>query len=359
MAAPHVTGAVALLLAKPGWGFKPPADIRAKVLASMVTTGKLTGLDGASPNKLLYLAPPPMAGGSSIAVARNADDGRLGLFGVSPTGQLYHRHQNGAGSADWSTATPSLYGGWYSVAAQTAGDGRIDILGLRHTPQDIWLRAQANSGWNEWSVAHQFTGLLNSAAVATNKDGRLELFGTNSQGQVWHSSQLIVAGIASYTPWAAFDVPAALVRSVAAEINANGLVEVFALTNTGKIWHRWETSSSSGTYTPWALLDGQLTSVAVARHADGRLVLFGVTGAGQVLRREAAAATDSWLAWVELDDPPAVGVLRSLAAETNVDGRVEVFGVNTNGQLWHRAQVTAEADAYLPWVALPGPALRP
>jgi hypothetical protein len=359
MAAPHVTGAIALLLTRPGWAVKLPSLIKDQLENSMTSKDKLTGLGAGSPNKLLYVVPPPTAGASSIAVARNGDDGRLSLFGVTPTGQLYQRNQSGPGSAAWTTWSPSVYQGWYSTAAQTDGDGRINSLGLRHAPQDVWLRAQAAAGSSGWYVTHQFGGLLSSAALATNKDGRLELFGTNSQGQVWHSSQLVVAGITSYTPWAAFDVPDTIVRAVAAETNAGGLVEVFALTNAGAIWHRWETSPGSGTYTPWVALDGQLSSIAVARHANGRLVLFGVNGAGQVFRREAGAGTNNWLAWVQLDVPTVVGQLRSLAAETNVDGRVEVFAVNMFGQLWHRAQVTAEADAYQPWVQLPGLALRP
>jgi hypothetical protein len=59
MAAPHVAGAAALLLdAAPGL---TPAQVRAK-LVGYATEGRVTGRAG-SPNRLLYVPPPPKAPG--------------------------------------------------------------------------------------------------------------------------------------------------------------------------------------------------------------------------------------------------------------------------------------------------------
>jgi len=222
--------------------------------------------------------------------------------------------------------------------------------------EQVWYRRQAAINSNTWLAWRVLDGTLTAGAMALNSLGRLEIFGVNTLGQAWHRSQA-APGVNVFSAWEPFGLPATL-RSVSAELNADGLVEVFALTSTGQIWHRWQTAPSSATYTPWVQLDGALTSIAVARNGDGTLQLFGVNRAGQIWRRDGGPGVNNWFSWSQLDDPPAVGTLRSLAAETNADGRVELFAVNTSGQLWHRWQASAGSDTYSAWAQLDG-TLRP
>jgi subtilase family protein len=238
-AAPFVAGAVAQVLARPGWANATPAQIKTEVSTHMVSTGVISGLYPASHNKLLYIPPPPVAGGSSIAVARNKD-GRLGLFGITPAGDLLYRTQVSAGSTNWRGWTTSRnVGGWYSVAAQTDGRDRISLLALRRTPQNIWYRAQGQRDIDEgWTNLHQVAGLLNSVAVARSSAGRLELFGTNSAGQLWQSYKSTIAGVGDFTSWTQWPLPPGeTARSVAAELNASNVVEVFTVTSAGQLWH--------------------------------------------------------------------------------------------------------------------------
>ncbi len=355
MAAPHVTGAVALILARPGWATKTPAEITSELVNRMATKGIVTNAGANSPNKLLFTEPPPVAGGSSIAMARNGD-GRLDLFGVNQAGQLFYRSQTSAGANSWSTWTPSIDPDWYSVAAHADGANHIELVGLRRTLQDILHRTQAfvdSDSWFSWS---QFDGALSSGAVALKGSGLLEMFGTNSQGQAWHRSQTVVNQNA-WTGWTQFAF-AGVLRSVAAATNANGLVEVFVLTNSGQIWHAWQNSAAGDTYTPWVQLDGALSSIALARNSNGALELFGANRSGQIFHRVAAGGINNWFSWSQLDAPAPVGALHSVAAETNADGRVELFGVNGSGQIWHRWQISAGADTYSAWSQLDG-TLRP
>jgi len=358
MAAPHVAGTVALILGRPGWATKTPIQIRAE-LSVMATNGAVTDRPPGtgSTTQLLYTAPPPKAGGSSIAVARN-QDGRLEVFGVNSAGALFRRSQTAAGANTWSAWTQSVAPGWYSVAAQTAGNGRVSMAGLRRSAQDVWRRTQVSPNLNNWSVWRQFDGLLSAVALARESGGPLVVFGVNGAGQVFHRHA--ASGADNWFSWSQFDPPpgAGVPRSVAADTNANGLVEVFVLTNTGQIWHRWQTALAATTFTPWVQLDGALASIAIARNPDGALQLFGVNGSGQVFARRAGAGTNNWFSWSQLDTPPAVGMLRSLAAETNADGRVELFAVNTTGQIWHRWQSSAGSDGYSAWIQLDG-LLRP
>jgi len=351
MAAPHISGALALMLARPGWSTKTPAELKSQLLQE-ATTGVITGLDPTSPNKLLYTSPPPVAGGSPVALAHHAD-GRLALFGVNRGGTLFLRSQTAVNTDTWSPWMSSVDPNWYSVCADTDSVPHIKLVGLRRN-QEVWHRSQAITNTNSFSAWQKFDGLLNSCAVAFTGT-KLEVFGTNGQGQVWHRSELLSGG--GYSPWAPVGgVP--VMRSVAAERNGNGLVELFGLTRTGDIWHCWDTASNCAAPGSWVQLDGQLSTIALARNASGALSVFGVNAAGQLFRRDAASGTNNWFSWSQLDSPPAGGALHAVAAETNADGRITLVAVNTAGQVWRRTQTAAGVSTYGPWAQLDG-LLRP
>jgi len=77
------------------------------------------------------------------------------------------------------------------------------------------------------------------------------------------------------------------------------------------------------------------SSIAAAGNADGRLEIFGTNSQDAVVDRSQTTPGGTWSAWSVFD-----GALRSVAAETNADGRVELFGVNSAGQVFHRSQIT-------------------
>jgi len=82
MAAPHVTGAAALVLdAAPGY---TPAQVR-DFLVARATTGKVADLKG-SPNRLLYVPPPPAAPAiTSTGINAAAGETYTSSFRISPT----------------------------------------------------------------------------------------------------------------------------------------------------------------------------------------------------------------------------------------------------------------------------------
>ena len=82
-----------------------PAQI-ADYLDQHATTGVITGLDNASPNKLLHVRPTR---GPSVALAR-AGNGNLTLFGVNAGGQHFLRPQTG------TSATALNWGDWVQSA---------------------------------------------------------------------------------------------------------------------------------------------------------------------------------------------------------------------------------------------------
>jgi hypothetical protein len=143
-------------------------------------------------------------------------------------------------------------------------------------------------------------------------------------------------------------------RSVSAAANADGRVEVFGISRIGAIFHRWQQiPGDDGSWSPWAQMDGQLNSITVARNADGTLQVFGTNPAGNVWTRNQilggdqfktvqpnhlVPAVDSWTSWKQID-----GALSQAAAVTAADGHIQLFGINTAGQLFHRRQSTLNA----------------
>jgi len=351
MAAPQATGAAALILARPGFVNATPAAVKNELINSS-TKGVLTGLTGTSPNRLLYTSAPPVAGGSSIATARNSN-GKLNVFGVNDSDSLFFATQTAANSTTFSTWLKSQQGGWYSVAADTDGRSLMEVSSLSRL-ESFWHRTQNSVDSNLWNGWSQLDGLLTANAVALNPAGHLEYFGVNRQGQAWRRTQTAVGGN-GYSPWAAFGFGPQL-RSIAAETSGSGIVQVFALTNGGELWHRWKTGlEENAIWSAWTKLDGvPLTSIAVARNSAGRLELFGANQTGAVLRRPQANGVNSWFSWSELSNAATAGKLSSVAAEVNADGRISVFGVNREGKLWQRMQTAAASDTYSEWTQIVG-----
>ena len=348
----HVSGALALMLGRPGFATKTPAQMTTQLL-SEATTGVLTGLGAGSPDKLLYTSPPPVANGSPVALARNAD-GRLTLFGVNASGTLYQRTQTAPNAATWTAWIPSTNPGWYSVCADSDNASRMKLIGLQRN-YEPWHRTQAVVNANVWTILQKFDGLLNSCA-ATTEGGKMFIFGTNAQGSLWNRSEAI-AGTGGFGPWSIMPgVP--VLRALAAERNAMGSIQLFGVGRGGEIWTCW-TISTNCFPTGWSQMDGLARSIAVTRNAIGALTLFSVNAQGQLFRRDGVPlVNNTWLDWAQMDVPAEVGWLRSVAAETNADGRNEVVVVNLAGQIFRRAQTAPGSTTYGAWVQLDG-LLRP
>jgi subtilisin family serine protease len=342
MAAPHVTGTVALVLGRGGgWEVATPGQVTTEVVNTLATPNAIANDGTGSPSKLLYTGPPPVAGGSPIAVARNAD-GRLDLFEVEPGGMLYHRSQASLSTNAWTPRSYLQPNYANAVAAEAGADGRLQIAFTNRRDESVWHRSQAfvdSDNWYSWS---SMNGLLTAVAMARDSDGRMELFGVNRNGTAYQSMQT-APNADTWTAWAPFGTfnPTDRIRAIAAQTNGSGQIEVFMLLGDGRIWHKWQTQPG-GAWTPWWNVDGQLASIAVARNNSGALELIGVNTSGQVWRRtQAFAGTNNWFSWSQLDSG-----MKHVAAETTVDGRVVLFTVDTNHTVWYRWQTAPDASTW-------------
>jgi tectonin-like protein len=98
-----------------------------------------------------------------------------------------------------------------------------------------------------------------------------------------------------------------------------------------------------------------MRSVAVETNADGRPELFAIDAAGRIWHSAPVHYQDAPDLW---NWYPIPGTLVSIAAARDDDGRLELFGTNLLGQIWHRAQISpgrnAATDVWTDWTQFSG-----
>jgi hypothetical protein len=141
---------------------------------------------------------------------------------------------------------------------------------------------------------------------------------------------------------------------VAATRDGQGPVLMAGTDGSDRIW----AGSLGDAPVPWAALDGSLRCVCAETNADGRVELFGVNGSGSPFHRaQASAGATAWTPWT-----PLTGRFTSVAAARNADGRVELFGADgfdrggpgSPGPLQRCVQVSAGSPALTGWSPLDG-----
>ena len=125
----------------------------------------------------------------------------------------------------------------------------------------------------------------------------------------------------------------------------------------GTLLHKWQTSAGTSTWSSYSSLGGTMapnSNVAVAMNSDGRLQVF-VVGTNNQLYNKVQTATDSstWTGWTSLgggvksDTTPAVA--------RNGDGRLQVIVVGTSNQLYYKTQTSPGSSTWSSsWTSLGG-----
>jgi hypothetical protein len=143
-------------------------------------------------------------------------------------------------------------------------------------------------------------------------------------------------------PFGVSAVQVALVRNLAS------MLEVFYIDAQGQLWHNWETAQNSLTWATPVMFPGlKVKQIAVGMNWDGRLEIF-YTDPKNYLYHDwqltPLSGTDSAsIQWSGQTPFPQSGPQESARLVTvgkNLDGRLEIFYVGTNGQLYHNWQLT-------------------
>ena len=119
-------------------------------------------------------------------------------------------------------------------------------------------------------------------------------------------------------------------------------------------FNTFQANPGSGAWSDFETLGGGIrsnTDPAVIANSDGRLEVFVVSTDNQLWHRwQTSPGSSTWSAWSSLGgtiaDSPAVTI--------NSDGRLEVFVVATDNQLWHRWQTAPGSSTWSAWSYLGG-----
>jgi hypothetical protein len=153
--------------------------------------------------------------------------------------------------------------------------------------------------------------LLGSPVLAASGDGRLELCVFDVEGALWHIWQ--GAWSNGWSGWEPHDAPpgSRVASPVIALRSGDGRIEVFTLDLSGRMWNIRQLSANGG-FTDWndfatpgVPLPGR---PALGRSADGRLELFACGTDGELYHQwETSVGTFSWSGWVAAGNPAEGG----------------------------------------------------
>jgi len=356
IAAAYVAGAVALFMSKPEFAGASPGQIRTELVTNRSTNGVITGLDAASPNRLLFTGPQGFFTIGDPLSMSVAGDGPLGLIGADRSGRLVRRQQGSHGG--WTGGVVSVTKGWLSVGTGVNADGRVELVGL--TPAgEVWRRAQTAPGAETWYSWSQLTGPPGNlpvvrAVLAHNASNRLELFASTTSGQVFYRSQS-APGARTWGGWAQLSASTKL-RSIAAVTDTDQRIRVLGVDDAGQVWQNGQTSSTDNNWTGFTKLSGfGMASICVTRNHNGTMELIGVDSGGGVWHRtQSDLHVDTWTGW----SPLPTKTMSAAGAGLTPGGRVQVVGVDNLGNLWQSTQTGVDAGTYGPWTRVDGQ-LRP
>jgi hypothetical protein len=264
------------------------------------------------------------------------------------------------------TGWQQLNGG-YSGGIEALGrnaDGRLEIFGLQPAPggqtaAHNWQTSPSN-GWNGWAGlgSPPQNDVLSHLGVASNADGRLEVFirsGAMSVGTMWHAWQ--TAPNNGWSGWSSLNVGVGNVTAgpIVVTPNADGHLELFAISDPGGVTHAWQTAPNNGWSGQTSLGSPSgifVQNLAAARNASGTVAVFAQGSDGAIWTIAQSAPNNGWGSWASLGKPASDSV-RGPVAGTNADGRLEIFASGNSG-VWHSVQSTP-GGSFGAWTNLGAP----
>jgi hypothetical protein len=292
--------------------------------------------------------------GSNAAVAQNAD-GRLEVFLVGSDRQLYPRMQTEKNdSTKWSFPPPFIgkWPGEPSIRRDANGNLEVFMVDSNLQLSRTWQTGAGGYGWSNWQGLGGRFSPKTRPAIANDANGKLHLMMMMEDGRPYS----YIEG----ADWTSLGGESRLGSDPSIAQNLDGRLELFLVGSDRRLYHRQQTAPNSGTWSEtWTSLGGQWSlrrRPAVARNLDGRLEIF-IVGLDKQLHHRSQTApnssqwSDIWTIlggqqWPPSSDP---GIGR------NADGRLEVFLVGSDKQLYHRRQTAPNSSTWSEtWTPLGG-----
>jgi len=312
------------------------------------------------------------------AVGAN-QDGRLQVFAIDTAGSLHTIYETEPGVwSSWNVlAPPAASPAITQLAVNQDSAGRLEVLAIA-TDKTVRYIAQTvpNNGWGSWSNLGVPPGdeiALNLLAVGQESDGRLTVFvgGTGLPSLSAIEQTTTGNGWNAWGPIADSQILAPKITALTVARDSAGRLQVFIIYPQGEygpgVWYSGE-QSPSGTWSNWQTLGGpsgnaSVVTLAMGQNADGRLDLYSVDSSGNVWHNpQAAPGSSEWSGWTSLGAPAGVQI-QCITILRDQSGRQIVLGTTSQGAMWQIQQTSPNAgwgpwtSSWWAWAAVNAPAL--
>ena len=301
---------------------------------------------------------------ADLAIAMN-NDGRLQVFVVGTNNQLYYKTQSSPNSNTWSSAWTSLGGGIKadtSPAVARNSDGKLQVFVVGANNQ-LYYKTQSSPNSNTWSSAWTSLGgglRANTDPIAiANNDGRLQVFVVGTNNQLYYKTQSSPNSNTWSSAWTSLGGGIKADTSPAVARNSDGMLQVFVVGTNNQLQFRAQTTAGSSTWSSaWTSLGGGLRAntdpIGIANN-DGRLQVFVVGTNNQLYyKTQSSPNSNTWSsAWTSLGG--GIKADTSPAVARNSDGKLQVFVVGANNQLYYKTQSSPNSNTWSSaWTSLGG-----
>jgi hypothetical protein len=352
------------------WASISEIAVTGSVQSHTITPGPLSHKSQTSPGSNAWSSWGSLGGtirsSSDVSLAMNSD-GRLQAFVVGTNNALYYRTQSSPNSNTWSSSWTSLGGGIKadsSPAVAINNDGRLQVFAVG-TNNQLYYKTQSSPNSNTWSSAWTSLGgglRANTDPIGiANDDGRLQVFAVGTNNQLYYKTQSS-PNSNTWSSWTSLGGGIKADSSPAVAINNDGRLQVFVVGTNNQLQYRAQSTPGSSTWSSaWTSLGGGLRAntdpIGIAND-DGRLQVFAVGTNNQLYyKTQSSPNSNTWSsAWTSLgggikaDSSPAVAI--------NNDGRLQVFVLGTNNQLYYKTQSSPSSNTWSSAWTFLGGALR-
>jgi hypothetical protein len=263
------------------------------------------------------------------------------------------------------------FGGEFSsdLAATNTLDGQLAVFG-RGMDNNLWWRRQINTNaewepnWN--SLGAPPGGAFSSPAVALNSDNAIVVFVQGEDNAIWHRWQLS-RNSKTWSDWVSLG--GNVTSAPASLLDRNGCLVVFARGTDGAIWHRWQRRRNADWTSVWhslggavlgapsACLDVSGRAMVVVRDRNNAVWIRKQTKSNTVLRKldnSVATKAASYGKWADQWEPLGGVVSSSPAITRNADNGLVVFARGSDNAVWVRWQAHSGAKWSDSWSSLYG-----
>jgi F5/8 type C domain len=193
---------------------------------------------------------------------------------------------------------------------------------------------------------------ITEAAISGSTGGSNS--GSEFLGSVYHKWQSST-GSSTWSAWNGLGGATPSTPTVTS--NTDGRLEVFAVGSQNALYHKWQTSSGSGSiWSGWSTLGGAAVSdanPAIIANSDGRLEVFLVGAQDELYHKwQTSPGSSIWSQWFSLEGGIKAGT--NPAVTMNSDGRLEVFVIGADNKLYHKWQTSPGSSIWSQWISLDG-----